>query len=258
MALYAAHLHTCGLKGSTIQTHLSAIAYHHKLNGCHDPTKAFLIQKLLAAYQRHDKPQPVRQPITQDVLQKLLDSLTNCSLPLYHQHLFRALFSLMYHAALRCSEVTHSPTNSHNLQASQISVVHKGSSSSLAINFITYKHSAPSPPPIIIHSTGSSVCPVRLYLKYLQFRQHRCHLPAFCLPDGSPLMRTVLVTTLHTVLGTMGLAPHLYNTHSFRIGRATDMSHQGCSYSQIATLGRWKSNAFVKYIKPTAIHTSAL
>ena len=47
--------------------------------------------------------------------------------------------------------------------------------------------------------------------------------------------------------------PAHFNTHSFRIGKASDMAKAGASKTQIALAGRWRSNAYLKYIKPKYI-----
>ena len=45
------------------------------------------------------------------------------------------------------------------------------------------------------------------------------------------------------------LNPLQYDTHSFRIGRATDLSKGGRSLSKIKRAGRWKSNAVYNYLR---------
>ena len=255
VALYATHLHHIGLKHSTIRTHLSAIAFYHKINSFPDPTKSFIINKLLTAYQRHDKPQPTRRPITSDLLLRILRCISATTLPSYHKFLFRALFSVMYFAALRVSEVTHSFSNNHNLTSEQVKVIHKGPRALIRIEFSSYKHSQGCPTPVVVHPTSSAGCPVELYMQYMTVRPSSNNAPAFCLQDSSPLSRPIVVETLRTLLLQLGFNSEEYNTHSFRIGRATDMSREGFSNTQIATLGRWKSNAFLQYIKPDSIHT---
>ena len=52
LALFISFLDGRNLLPSTILTYLSAIGYVHKMKGLHDPTKAFLIQKLLTSLSR--------------------------------------------------------------------------------------------------------------------------------------------------------------------------------------------------------------
>ena len=40
-----------------------------------------------------------------------------------------------------------------------------------------------------------------------------------------------------------------YNTHSFRIGAATSAIETGISDVQVKMLGRWKSNAYQRYVR---------
>jgi len=58
---------------------------------------------------------------------------------------------------------------------------------------------------------------------------------------------------MQDILHMAGYSPKSFNTHSFRIGRATDMALEGCSDQQIKLAGRWKSYAFKDYIKPYLI-----
>ena len=43
--------------------------------------------------------------------------------------------------------------------------------------------------------------------------------------------------------------PSKYNTHSFRIGAAASAKQAGVSDSHLKALGRWKSDAYKKYIR---------
>ena len=60
------------------------------------------------------------------------------------------------------------------------------------------------------------------------------------------------------LLQDLNLDPSCYNTHSFRIGTATSAEAAGLTESQIKTLGRWRSNAYRCYIKPTHSQLSTL
>ena len=255
ISLYVTHLHQKGLKHTSIRTHLSAIAFQHKIHDLPDPTKSFSTQKLLQSYSRIDAPPAVRLPITQPILHTILSAIYNSDYDSYNRRLYTALFSLMYYAALRVSEVTQNANSQHNLSRNHITIIRHHSKQCLRITFTSYKHSSVPPHPLLVHPS-TSFCPVKLYSKYVNSRPTAsCRAPAFCLRDGRPLTRNHVVSALNTILQLTGNNPLQFNTHSFRIGRATDLATEGKSHTQIALQGRWKSNAFLRYIKPNLVHS---
>ena len=71
----------------------------------------------------------------------------------------------------------------------------------------------------------------------------------FLFHDGTTLSRPRLCQELHRVLRSAGVDVTGYSGHSFRIGAATTAAKNGLSDSLIQTLGRWKSAAFLEYIR---------
>ena len=71
----------------------------------------------------------------------------------------------------------------------------------------------------------------------------------FFFEDGSTLSRPRLVQSLRQVLSSVGVDDTSYSGHSFRIGAATTAARMGVSDSLIKTLGKWKSSAFMLYIR---------
>ena len=251
ISLYITHLHTnLNLKGVTIRTHLSAIAYYHQMAGHHSPTEGFIIEKLLLSYSKQDSSPKTRRSITPNILEQLIQSIKTSEKTNYTKQLFTALFCIMFHALLRCSEVTKSKNTNHNLKSNQINL--SKSKRSIRVAFTSFKHSKPNPSPLKIKENRQISCPVHAWKQYAAIRNTAADT-FFCHPDGKPLARNYVVQMLKKHLAITNHCKHDYNTHSFRIGKATAMAKAGHSHSQIALAGRWSSNAFLKYIKPSHV-----
>lgn len=97
-------------------------------------------------------------------------------------------------------------------------------------------------------ATGSDVYPVEAIVNNLAIWS-----PAlgrlFLLQSGAPLTRQFLVAWMLTALRGVGLQTEAYTGHSFHIEAATTAARCGLEDSLIQTLGRWKSSAFMAYIK---------
>ena len=66
---------------------------------------------------------------------------------------------------------------------------------------------------------------------------------------NSPVLCAVFTEKLSMALKFCGLDPTRYKGHSFRIGAATHVADKGMSNVQIRTMGHWRSNVFLKYIR---------
>ena len=98
----------------------------------------------------------------------------------------------------------------------------------------------------------NNFCPVKWFNRYVKVRGGGYLNKSeqfFIFSDGSPLTARHLRSTLRQIIQKLGLNKKLYDVHSFRIGRATDLFRQGISVEKIKELGRWKSNAVYKYLK---------
>ena len=73
--------------------------------------------------------------------------------------------------------------------------------------------------------------------------------PLFRFEDGRPLTRPRLVREVKRALDKAGASSTGILGHSFRIGAATTAVEQGVEDSTIKDLGRWRSNAFQRYIR---------
>ena len=101
---------------------------------------------------------------------------------------------------------------------------------------------------VISNIKGSLFCPVQHMKSYLLLRGASSG-PLYCFPNGSPISRSFFNQHLHKSLIWAGLSTSLYKGHSFRIGAATTAAIMGVSGDDIQRMGRWKSQAFRKYIR---------
>ena len=101
---------------------------------------------------------------------------------------------------------------------------------------------------IFVGRTGDDICPISAMLAYLAIRGLGPG-PLFRFASGKPLTRDRLVTEIRSALSAAGHQEQLYAGHSFRVGAATTAAKQGISDSAIQTLGRWKSAAYLAYVR---------
>ena len=73
--------------------------------------------------------------------------------------------------------------------------------------------------------------------------------PLFRFNDGWLLTRQWLVDAVQRALQASGLNQSRYRGHSFRIGAATTAAARGMEDAIINTLGRWRSLAYLDYVK---------
>lgn len=160
--------------------------------------------------------------------------------------------SIAFFAFLRIGEITiRTDKDSRNiLQFSQVlkSTNQQGDVTAIKITFHNFKHSYNRPPMslVISRQQDRTVCPVQLLLAYLQIRG----------TFAGPLFLNE-VNHWHwffvTLVCRFGSIKAIY---SFRIGAASLAAEQGLSDAQIQLMGRWKSNAFKKYIRINSFTTT--
>ena len=245
---FISHLHTGGKKHSTISSYLSAIGTFHKLLYDTDPTKSFLVVRSLLGLKKSSPPNLGLLPIRFNLLIKVIQALQRSKLDNFLQLMTKAIFLLAYHGCFRIGELVWSQSAQHTLSLSQVTFNH--SPKSVILTLPSFKHSV-DPVEIIIPSS-SPHCPVGALEDYLDVRP-RGKGPLFLKPNGDPVKREDVVKTLKDTLTLLVPDTSRYITHSFRIGRTTDLVSLGTPDSVIRETGRWRSDAFKSYIKSSAI-----
>lgn len=170
-----------------------------------------------------------------------------------------AMCSLAFYAFLRVGEIstTTGPSNNiiHITQLHRL-VDKQGNVKAPQLSLCQYKHSIPGPPFVVYIYPKGILCPVQLILSYVSLRGHSPG-PLFCWPDGKAISWTFFIAQLNAALKFNNLDSSVYKGDSFRIGAASWAAAKGFSDSQIRLLGRWKSNAFLRYIRTPCLASSA-
>ena len=122
----------------------------------------------------------------------------------------------------------------------------------LKCTFSDFKHNYNQRPFSLVIGRQIHFCPVQVLLDYLSRRGYSPG-PLFISGDGSLVSRAAFTEKLSMAIKYCGLDPSRYKGHSFRIGAASHAADAGMSDAQIRALGRWKSNAFQKYIRIPSI-----
>lgn len=259
VALFVSYLSSRNLAHATIASYMSAISYVHKLKGLIDPTKSFLIQKLLTAVGR-DRSADIRLPITRPVLHELVRSLTSTNSSATKRTLYSAMFLTAFYGFFRIGELATKTTKGSDdvVQYEDIRfLTRNGQIQMVKITIRKFKHNANRLPfdILIERDTSAAFCPVQSILNYCQHRGHKPG-PLFCLTDSNPITISMFNTALTRCLTFCGLDTTRYKSHSFRIGAACFAAEKGFSDSQIRSLGRWKSDAFKRYIRSETLHAN--
>lgn len=256
IAHFIAFLSHKGLAASTVSTYISGISHSLKIKGTTDNTKSFIISKMLEGLRRKNPQRPdVRTPISRDILKRIVHSLPFVCSSFYEACLFSSAFSLAFFAMLRVSEITVLSKNDesgHALNFEDVNFNKMGNQGEMHIKIRSSKtdQRANSITLIIQKQSELNICPVYLLQSYLRVRfagvngSHKLYVHF----DGSALTRYQFCSVLQKCLSFCEVPFHI-RSHSFRIGRATEMAKNGVDDETIKLSGRWLSTSYLKYIR---------
>ena len=101
-----------------------------------------------------------------------------------------------------------------------------------------------------IESLGSPFCPVKAVEKLQAARGRKENLPFATRSNGKIMTKRWFNATLKELLkNAVDYEKNVVSSHSFRSGVATMMARAGYSDQDIKRQGRWKSDAFLSYIR---------
>ena len=273
VSLYCTYLiKVKGRQSSTIRSYISGIKHILKTDGYEWNDGQVLLNTLTKSCKLKNDQLKIRLPIQKGLLELILFRIQRKydNQP-YLEAMYISAYLLQYYGLLRVGEIADS---NHTIKATNVhQSKYKSTFKLLLVLYSSKTHGAESAPQQIKILGKNAIevvdsenyigrhtmkkqelgkfCPVEWTRRYIQLRGPTRSItePLFKLSDGSPLKPTWLRQLLRSILTEFDLQTDLYDTHSFRIGRATDLFKTGVHIDDIKQLGRWKSDAVYKYLR---------
>lgn len=253
LANFIAHLFSKGYASATITTYTAAITTLHKLADLPNPAESFLVKKLLKGAEEIKGQNDRRLPMTNPILRRVIEAIPFVTPISFDQKLFKAMFLVAFHAFLRVGEITvRSPADlgMNVLQLQNVKFRKQGGCLvAMEITIVQWKARGSAPPCKINIPCSNTLaaCPVASMASFVTARGVKAG-PLFLSEKGRPVTRGSFSEVLKKALHSIGIKEH-YTSHSFRIGAATNAALLGFPNAEIQRLGRWKSDAYKKYVR---------
>ena len=257
------------LQSSTVRSYVSAIKCVLQNDGYMWDDGKVLLNTLTKSCKLKNDCVKTRLPIQKGLLELILYNIRKkFDEQPYLEAMYITAFLLFYHGLMRVGELAQGPhaikavnvhesrnhkklllvlytSKTHGLNTSpqQIKILSKGTLEVRDEEELTHVHST--------RRTTGKFCPVEWCKSYIEMRQPIVDVDEQFLifSDGSNVQPCHLRKILREILYSLDLDAKIYDTHSFRIGKATDLFKVGVTVEQIKQLGRWKSNAVYKYLR---------
>ena len=239
----------------TVRSYLSALRFYQIAAGLPDPSMSsfprlnYILKGVHKKSPEHKRAK--RLPITPDLLRRIHSVWSQTPLT-YDKVMLWAAYCLGFFGFLRAGEFTSTlppPPGGSILSVADITIDSRDNPQVLTVLLRTSKTDTfGMGTRLYLGRTGKSLCPVAAMLGYLAIHPSNPG-PLFIWENGTPLSRAQLVKHLQEVLTQAGIDTTHFSGHSFRIGAASTVARMGFSDSFIQTLGRWKSSAFMSYIR---------
>ena len=256
VSLYCTFLSFNDVQSSTMKSYISGIKAKLRMDGYRWDNELFSFSSLTRACKLKNDLVKVRLPVRVNLLELTLYEIyrkfdVNDYFNMYYQSMFLSALSVSYYGLFRIGEITNSQ---HVMKAKDIHFSEDKQKLQIVLHSSKTHGKGDRPQKICIESIkgeNSIFCPVKQTHRFTKLRKtyDTDDEPFYVHRDGTPLKATEFRTILRSTISKIGLEAYLYDTHSLRIGRVTDLFKQGMSVERIKKLGRWRSNAIYKYLR---------
>ena len=255
VAMYAASLIQRGLQSATLKSYISAIKSVLIDDNYEWKDERIVVRTLTRACRKINDRVKARFPLHIGLLELLIFQLQKqLDQQPYLLAMYKSFFLLSYYGLFRPGELA---SGAHPVRAKD---VHIGSNKDkiLLILYTSKTHGYESRPQQIKIQAKSHdkpnnrhFCPFKASREFLAIRGNYTNTndPFFVFCDNSLVRPHHVRKMLASTLTAINLNPRVYNLHSFRIGRSSDMVKAGYTVEEVRIAGRWKSNTVYKYIR---------
>ena len=245
-----------GLSSATVSSYIDGLKFFSTdFDGVASIPNPEVVTRLLTGLAKSGKrPLPRKSGISCSLLRRIITSLPSVhGLTQYDVTLYSTCFIVCYFGAFRVSEFLSSDDQMKLLSRDRVSFHIDGS-----VRFIlskTKNNSAGPAQEVLFPSLASDpICPVSAVRSFLSKRPVTMgSAPFFIDHSGSPVLPKRFTDVLRLALSAAGVTdPESFSSKSFRVGAASDAFALSVPESSIKALGRWKSSAFMEYVRDSA------
>ena len=216
------------------------------------PRLHYVLRGIKSEEAKHQAPTKQRLPVTPAILLKLYSVLLDDP-SIFDNIMIWAAPLVCFFGFLRSGEITIPSVTAYDasthLSPSDISA---NVPSQPTVVQLRLKQSKTDPfrqgVNIYLGATNCTLCPVTALLNFLAIRG-QADGPLFHFQDLTPLTKQRFTSKFRSLLQRVGIDSSQYSGHSFRIGAASMAAANGVEDSLIQTLGRWKSSAYLIYVR---------
>lgn len=246
--MYIAYCSEKDYSAKTIMTYMHGLSFYQKLANLNSLFQSFLVQKMLEGVKRLGTRADTRAPLTRGLLSRLCQSLPSICKSPYETLLFQAAFSLAYFGLFRVGELVLAAQDQNDRPIRTTDVSFCGTNKAVIVQIRCSKTNRLPVKLRIPCDRDENICCVCLLRRYVVMRPKLVGL-FFSHRNLMPLTRYQFSAVLAKVMHLLQLPGRQFRTHSFRIGRASDLHAMGVPDQVVQKMGRWQSSAFQTYIR---------
>lgn len=253
MVMYAAHLGNIGEHSQTVASYMSAIRYKLRKDGLVIPDKNFEIASIIRTCKLKNDTVRYRCGLTRKMTEDLIlatKQLFGDVGQMYLFKLYRALFLTAYYGMFRIGELGSSP---HSLKATDVKEASNKSKFLLILRSSKthgkgdHPHTVNVPQVVDINPDNRLFNPHAALADFQNSRPQAVNF--FVYQDGTPVTPEQIRKTFKKVLRLANFDTEIFDFHSFRVGRASELLANAVPFEIVKKWGNWKSDSIWKYFK---------